>query len=154
MYIFLLRFIYVFGSGSALFSIWQASQSKNIIHNKNGDSENSLLLSMNKIIFKKNAPHQPNLLDELSTDITGTRTQRLSFIMSCSNVATLIGLLGTFAGLSVTIGSTERPHSGRYCYGKTPWETWIASTELVKEKQLDNLFKPSDSQIHLTNSMA
>ncbi|WP_176487371.1 hypothetical protein [Candidatus Regiella insecticola] len=98
-------FIYVFGSGSALFSIWQASQSKNIIHNKNGDSENSLLLSMKKIIFKKDAPHQPNLLDELSTDITGTRTQRLSFIMSCSNVATLIGLLGTFAGLSVTIGS-------------------------------------------------
>ncbi|EKG6278024.1 MotA/TolQ/ExbB proton channel family protein, partial [Salmonella enterica] len=33
------------------------------------------------------------------------RNQRLSFIMSCSNVSTLVGLLGTFAGLSITIGS-------------------------------------------------
>ncbi len=48
----------------------------------------------------------------------------------------------------------ERPHSGWYCYGKTPWETWIASKELVKEKQLDNLFEPSHSQTTLTNSMA
>ncbi|AWK14246.1 IS481 family transposase [Candidatus Fukatsuia symbiotica] len=48
----------------------------------------------------------------------------------------------------------ERPHSGWYCYGKTSWETWIASKELVKEKQLDNLFEPSHSQTTLTNSMA
>ncbi|AWK15540.1 MotA/TolQ/ExbB proton channel family protein (plasmid) [Candidatus Fukatsuia symbiotica] len=99
-------FIYVLGSGCALFSIWQSLQSKNIINHKNGYSENSLLLSMNKILFSKNTTANHHvLLDELSADITTTRTQRLSFIMSCSNVSTLIGLLGTFAGLSVTIGS-------------------------------------------------
>ena len=32
----------------------------------------------------------------------------------------------------------ERPHSGRYCYGKTPMQTFQDSLELVKEKTLDN----------------
>ncbi len=31
----------------------------------------------------------------------------------------------------------ERPHSGRYCFGKTPMETFIESLTLAKEKQLD-----------------
>ena len=39
----------------------------------------------------------------------------------------------------------ERPHSGRYCYGKTPWQTWKDSKALAKEKQLDNLFEMSDT---------
>ena len=33
----------------------------------------------------------------------------------------------------------ERPHRGRYCYGKTPLETFLASRTLAKEKQLDDL---------------
>lgn len=42
---------------------------------------------------------------ELDDNVSTARNQRLSFIMSCSNVSTLVGLLGTFAGLSITIGS-------------------------------------------------
>lgn len=34
--------------------------------------------------------------------------------------------------------NTERSHSGRYCYGKTPMETFIESKHLAKEKELDN----------------
>jgi transposase InsO family protein len=30
-----------------------------------------------------------------------------------------------------------RPHSGRYCFGKTPMETFLESRTLAKEKQLD-----------------
>ena len=30
----------------------------------------------------------------------------------------------------------ERPHSGRYCYGKTPWETFQQSRHLALEKGL------------------
>ena len=33
----------------------------------------------------------------------------------------------------------ERTHSGKYCYGKTPWETFLASKHLALEKQLDQL---------------
>ena len=34
----------------------------------------------------------------------------------------------------------ERPHSGRYCYGKTPMQTWYESKHLAQSKML-----PSDS---------
>lgn len=32
----------------------------------------------------------------------------------------------------------ERPHSGRYCYGKTPWQTWQESKHLAHEKMIDS----------------
>ncbi|WP_176701432.1 integrase core domain-containing protein, partial [Gilliamella sp. Choc5-1] len=39
----------------------------------------------------------------------------------------------------------ERAHSGKYCYGRTPWQTWNDAKGLVKEKQLENLFCSSDT---------
>lgn len=33
----------------------------------------------------------------------------------------------------------ERPHSGRYCYGKTPMETWQDSAHLARAKDLSSL---------------
>jgi hypothetical protein len=38
--------------------------------------------------------------------------------------------------------NTERPHSGRYCYGKTPMQTFTDSIPLDKEKMIDQLFNP------------
>jgi transposase InsO family protein len=32
----------------------------------------------------------------------------------------------------------ERPHSGRYCYGKTPMQTWNENLSLAQNKHLDN----------------
>ena len=32
----------------------------------------------------------------------------------------------------------ERPHSGRYCYGKTPQQTFQDSLHLANEKMLDS----------------
>jgi len=37
--------------------------------------------------------------------------------------------------------NTERPHSGRYCYGKTPMETFLESLPLATEKMVDENFK-------------
>lgn len=34
----------------------------------------------------------------------------------------------------------ERPHSGRYCFGKTPMQTFSDSKELAQAKDLNNLF--------------
>lgn len=34
----------------------------------------------------------------------------------------------------------DRPHSGRYCYGKTPMQTFIESLPLAKQKLLNNLY--------------
>ena len=33
----------------------------------------------------------------------------------------------------------ERPHSGRYCYGKTPMETFLESLTLAKQKLLNGI---------------
>jgi transposase InsO family protein len=33
----------------------------------------------------------------------------------------------------------DRPHSGRYCYGKTPMETFKESIKMAKDKIIDNL---------------
>jgi transposase InsO family protein len=32
--------------------------------------------------------------------------------------------------------NTQRPHQGRWCYGKTPMQTFIDSVSLAKEKQI------------------
>lgn len=37
--------------------------------------------------------------------------------------------------------NNERPHSGKYCYGKTPMQTWNDSLCLAKEKLLTNHFQ-------------
>jgi hypothetical protein len=34
-----------------------------------------------------------------------------------------------------------RPHSGKYCYGKTPYQTFLDSKKIAKEKNLSNLFE-------------
>ena len=33
--------------------------------------------------------------------------------------------------------NTERTHSGKHCFGKTPWQTFVNSKPLALEKQLD-----------------
>jgi hypothetical protein len=35
----------------------------------------------------------------------------------------------------------ERPHTGKYCYGKTPLQTWISSIHLAKEKLLNTHYQ-------------
>jgi transposase InsO family protein len=39
----------------------------------------------------------------------------------------------------------QRPHSGKYCFGKTPLETFRASKHLAQEKMLDQLLETSDN---------
>jgi hypothetical protein len=36
--------------------------------------------------------------------------------------------------------NNERPHSGRYCFGKTPMATFLESLPLAKEKILNEIF--------------
>ena len=47
--------------------------------------------------------------------------------------------------------NTQRPHSGKYCYGKTPMQTFIDSIPLAKEKMLDKQFVETNSQSHLSD---
>jgi hypothetical protein len=36
-----------------------------------------------------------------------------------------------------------RTHSGKYCYGKTPMQTFLDSAHLAHEKMLDSLHHPA-----------
>jgi hypothetical protein len=36
-----------------------------------------------------------------------------------------------------------RPHSGKYCYGKTPMQTFLDSVSLAREKMLDSFSIPA-----------
>lgn len=98
--------LYIAGSLCALSSSWGAAKTESILKHKNAEQESSLLLNMNKVLFSKDKTDiDVELLNDLADGVVKTRIQRVSFISSCSNIATLIGLLGTFAGLSLTIGS-------------------------------------------------
>jgi transposase InsO family protein len=33
--------------------------------------------------------------------------------------------------------NTERTHAGRFCYGKTPWQTFVETKQLAQDKRLD-----------------
>ncbi len=35
--------------------------------------------------------------------------------------------------------NAKRPHSGKYCYGKTPMETFLATNHLAEGKQINGL---------------
>jgi len=35
--------------------------------------------------------------------------------------------------------NNQRPHSGKYCYGKTPMETFLSSKYLAEEKQINDV---------------
>jgi transposase InsO family protein len=37
--------------------------------------------------------------------------------------------------------NTQRTHSGKYCFGKTPWETFQSSKELAQKKMVDQLYQ-------------
>ena len=43
----------------------------------------------------------------------------------------------------------RRPHSGRYCYGKTPMQTFLDAKHIALDKQLD---KPVDQPVQLTTA--
>lgn len=46
-----------------------------------------------------------------------------------------------------------RPHSGRYCYGKTPMQTFLDSKHIAIEKDIDNILRISDNSTYLAQTV-
>jgi hypothetical protein len=40
--------------------------------------------------------------------------------------------------------NAERTHSGKYCYGKTPLQTFIESAKLALDKKLDRIMPTAE----------
>jgi hypothetical protein len=57
--------------------------------------------------------------------------------------------LQTDADLWIEYYNKERPHSGKYCYGRTPWQTWNESLHLTQEKMLDSHYQ-KDVNLQMT----
>ena len=49
--------------------------------------------------------------------------------------------------------NNERTHSGKYCYGKTPMDTFMESLPLAKEKKLDNNLQTTIEQNNIVCQM-
>lgn len=46
--------------------------------------------------------------------------------------------------------NNERTHSGKYCYGKTPMQTFIESIKLAHDRELDRIKPTSESEVMAT----
>lgn len=55
--------------------------------------------------------------------------------------------------LWIEIYNKERPHSGKYCFGRTPWQTWNESLHLTQEKMLDSHYQ-KDVNLQMTGETA
>ncbi len=43
----------------------------------------------------------------------------------------------------------ERTHTGKYCYGRTPYQTFLETKHLAREKMIDNLFVGTENKSKL-----
>lgn len=57
--------------------------------------------------------------------------------------------LQTDVDLWIEYYNKERPHSGKYCNGRTPWQTWNESLDLTQEKMLDSHYQ-KDVNLQMT----
>jgi transposase InsO family protein len=48
--------------------------------------------------------------------------------------------------------NTQRTHTGKYCFGKTPWQTFLDSKKLADDKMLDKL-QPTDASVREVSSV-
>jgi hypothetical protein len=46
--------------------------------------------------------------------------------------------------------NNQRPHTGKYCYGKTPMQTFLDSIHLAKEKMLHLQYQEMNNENHLS----
>ena len=45
----------------------------------------------------------------------------------------------------IRIYNEECPHSGRYCYGKTPMQTFLDARQLALDKMLESHHQPQET---------
>jgi hypothetical protein len=51
------------------------------------------------------------------------------------------------------IYNQERTHTGKYCFGRTPHQTFQETKQLAQNKMLDTLFQKEEADIHLSENL-
>ena len=75
---------------------------------------------------------------------SGTKLKRLTqwFVGTIIGVL-LLSVVGNHISAVIPSYNRERTHSGKFCYGKTPMQSFLASKKLADEKMLDMLLAGS-----------
>lgn len=68
------------------------------------------------------------------------QTVRRQYSQKPEPIKTAIETLQSDLDEWINFYNTDRPHTGRYCFDKTPLQTWQDSKSLSQNKDLKNLF--------------
>lgn len=102
-------FVYLVGCFLVFFSFLELTKCTVILKQKNSTHPAPLLGDANKIVFSPTHGQSDDTLaslyESMKESVSRKQQHRLSAIQNCANISTMIGLLGTFAGLSITIAS-------------------------------------------------
>ncbi|EGX8655375.1 hypothetical protein JG277_004571, partial [Salmonella enterica] len=97
--------IYSIGAFVSFYSIVEVGRARFILSRGDGNKNCRLISNLNKLFYSAEYPNAGSLISSANESAFKTKTQRLSLIHTCMNTSTMMGLLGTFFGLSVTVAS-------------------------------------------------
>ncbi|WP_146000800.1 MotA/TolQ/ExbB proton channel family protein [Chimaeribacter arupi] len=101
--------VYTVGCAIVIASFFEIRICNGVLKTKDYVKTAHLLGDANKIVFKPDHGLDDDTLmslyENIDESVNRKHNQRMSAILSCANISTMIGLLGTFAGLSLTIAS-------------------------------------------------
>lgn len=101
--------LYLTGCGVVIFSFIEIAKCVSVLRKKNAEKHSYLLGDANKIVFSPahglDDDTIASLYESMDNSVNRKQNQSLAGVMTCANLSTMIGLLGTFAGLSMTIAS-------------------------------------------------
>jgi MotA/TolQ/ExbB proton channel family len=101
--------LYLTGCFVVIFSFIEIAKCVSVLRKKNADKHSYLLGDANKIVFSPSHGLDDDtiasLYESMDNSVNRKQNQSLAGVMTCANLSTMIGLLGTFAGLSMTIAS-------------------------------------------------
>lgn len=102
-------FVYLVGCTLVFFSFIELTRCNTILKQKDSTKPAHLLGDANLVVFSpSHGQHDDtiaSLYDSMKESVARKQQHRLSAVQNCANISTMIGLLGTFAGLSITIAS-------------------------------------------------
>lgn len=85
--------------------------------------------------------------------VQGTIKREFYDIIFRKKLITSVDDLQTELDLWLNDYNNLRPHSGRYCYGKTPMQTFRDSKHIAIEKNIGNMLRISDSSTYLAQTV-
>lgn len=111
-----------------------------------------LYLAVENIDHSKTRARSPQT-NGIVERLHGTMKREFYDIVFRKKIITSLEDLQTELDIWLNDYNNLRPHSGRYCYGKTPMQTFRDSKHIAIEKNIDNMLRISDSSTYLAQTV-